>query len=52
MRLNITVSEPLAVEYAELFRGLGEDERAELAGSFAFEDCVVREALLEQLVAG
>ena len=30
-------------EYAELFRGLGEDELIALADSFAFENCVVRE---------
>ena len=52
MLLNITVSEPLAAEYAELFRGLGKDELAELADSFAFENCVVRESLLEQLAHG
>jgi hypothetical protein len=35
-----------------LFRGLGKDELAELADSFAFENCVVRESLLEQRAHG
>ena len=47
--LNITFAQPLAREYAELFRGLGEDELAALAGSFAFASCAVRESLAEQL---
>ena len=34
--LNITLAQPLAQEYAELFRGLGEDELVALADSFAF----------------
>ena len=41
--LNITLAQPLAGEYAELFRGLGDDELIALADSFAFENCVVRE---------
>lgn len=52
MLLNITVSHPLAVEYAEMFRGLGKAELAALADSFAFENCVVREPLLAQLSRG
>ena len=36
-------AQPLAGEYAELFRGLGEDELIALADSFALERCVVRE---------
>jgi endoglucanase len=52
MLLNITVSHPLAVEYAELFRGLGKDELTALADSFAFENCEVRESLLAQLSQG
>jgi endoglucanase len=52
MLLNITISHPLAVEYAELFRGLGEDELAALADSFAFENCAVRDSLLDQLSHG
>ena len=49
--LNITLAQPLAGEYAELFRGLGEDELIALADSFAFENCVVRESLRDQLRA-
>jgi endoglucanase len=47
--LNITFAQPLVAEYAELFRGLGEDELGALADSFAFENCAVREPLAEQL---
>ena len=47
--LNITLAQPLAGEYAELFRGLGEDELIALADSWAFEHCVVRESLRDQL---
>jgi endoglucanase len=50
--LNITLAQPLATEYAELFRGLGDAELDALAGSFAFSSCSVREPLLEQLQAG
>ena len=46
--LNITLAQPLAGEYAELFRGLGEDELIALADSWAFENCVVRESLRDQ----
>jgi hypothetical protein len=49
--LNITLAQPLAGEYAELLRGLGEDELIALADSFAFENCVVRESLRDQLSA-
>ena len=47
--LNITFAQPLVREYAELFRGLGEDELVALADSFAFEHCAVREPLADQL---
>jgi endoglucanase len=49
MLLNITFAQPLAREYAELFRGLGEDELGPLADSWAFANCAVRESLAEQL---
>ena len=49
--LNITFAQAMVPEYAELFRGLGEDELVVLADSFAFENCVVRETLREQLEA-
>jgi endoglucanase len=47
--LNITIAQPLAEEYADLFRGLDDGELDALADSFAFENCAVRESLLEQL---
>ena len=47
--LNITFAQPLAHEYAELFRGLGESELVALADSFAFAQCGVREPLRAQL---
>ncbi|GAA4194668.1 hypothetical protein GCM10022288_30390 [Gryllotalpicola kribbensis] len=49
---NLLFAQPLAEEYAELFRGLSDDELDALADSFAFEQCVVRESLRDQLVAG
>ena len=49
--LNIAFAQPLAQEYAELFRGLGDDELVVLADSFAFENCGVRETLRDQLSA-
>jgi endoglucanase len=50
--LNITFAQPLAEQYAELFRGRGDDELVTLADSFAFERCAVRETLRDQLAAG
>jgi len=47
--LNITFAQPLVQEYAELFRGLADDELVALADSFAFANCAVRESLGEQL---
>jgi hypothetical protein len=47
--LNITLAQPLAQEYAELFRGREDDELVALAESFAFANCAVRESLREQL---
>jgi endoglucanase len=47
--LNITFAQPLVREYAELFRGLGDDELVALADSFAFSNCAVRETLRDQL---
>jgi hypothetical protein len=49
--LNITFAQPLAQEYAELFRGLDESELEALADSFAFARCAVREPLRDQLRA-
>jgi hypothetical protein len=49
--LNITFAQPLAQEYAELFRGLGDDELDALADSFALANCGVRESLRDELVA-
>jgi endoglucanase len=50
--LNITMAQPLAWEYAELFRGLGEDELTALADSFALGNCTVRTTLASQLERG
>jgi endoglucanase len=47
--LNILISQPLANEYASLFRGLDDSELDALADSFAFESCAVREPLLAEL---
>ncbi|MGN6403109.1 glycoside hydrolase family 5 protein [Sinomonas sp.] len=49
---NILFAQPLADDYAELFRGLTDEELDALADSFSFEQCVVRESLRDQLVAG
>ncbi|MEO3808291.1 cellulase family glycosylhydrolase [Sphaerisporangium sp. B11E5] len=50
--LNLTVAQPLAYEYAELFRGLTDDDLIALADSFALENCDVRTTLRDQLRAG
>jgi aryl-phospho-beta-D-glucosidase BglC (GH1 family) len=50
--LNITIAQPLAVEYASLLRGLGAEDLDALADSFAFANCEVRETLLDQLSRG
>ncbi|MEO3875797.1 cellulase family glycosylhydrolase [Nonomuraea sp. B12E4] len=50
--LNLTVAQPLAYEYAELFRGLRDDELIALADSFALGNCDVRTPLLDQLRTG
>jgi len=47
--LNITVAQPLAYEYAELFRGLDDGELVALTDSFALANCDRREPLLERL---
>jgi aryl-phospho-beta-D-glucosidase BglC (GH1 family) len=49
---NLLFAQPLADQYAELFRGLTDEELDALADSFAFEQCAVRESLRDQLVAG
>ena len=50
--LNITIAQPLAQEYAALFRGLDGEQLDALADSFAFRNCVVRDTLLDQLKRG
>ena len=52
VRKSNTVAQALAYEYAELFRGLGDDELIELADSFALAKCEVRTTLLDQMRAG
>jgi endoglucanase len=51
LMLNITFAQPLVAEYAELFRGLDDSELVELADSFAFANCAIRETLRDQLAA-
>ncbi|TMR24018.1 glycoside hydrolase family 5 protein [Nonomuraea turkmeniaca] len=46
---HILIAQALLPEYAELFRGLGDDELFALADSFLLEQCVRREPLLELL---
>jgi len=46
---HILIAQALLPEYAELFRGLGDDELTALADSFALERCVRREPLLTLL---
>ncbi|MGA5757231.1 glycoside hydrolase family 5 protein [Nonomuraea bangladeshensis] len=46
---HILFAQALLPEYAELFRGLGDDELTALADSFLLERCVRREPLLELL---
>ncbi|HEY5180262.1 MAG TPA: cellulase family glycosylhydrolase [Dermatophilaceae bacterium] len=50
--LNIIMAQPLACQYAELFRGLDDSELDALADSFAFGQCSVRAPLLARLQAG
>jgi aryl-phospho-beta-D-glucosidase BglC (GH1 family) len=47
--LNITISQPLAHDYASRFRGLDNSELDALADSFAFDSCEVRKPLLAEL---
>ena len=47
--LNILVAQPLAYEFADLFDGLDDGELAALADSFSFDQCQVRQPLLETL---
>lgn len=46
---HILFAQALLPEYAELFRGLDDDELIALADSFAFANCVRREPLIELL---
>jgi endoglucanase len=52
LMLNLVIAQPLAYEYAELFRGLDESELLALADSFALEQCAQRTTLLDQLQKG
>jgi endoglucanase len=47
--MHITIAQPLSHEYAALFAGLSDDEVLALADSFAFENCEVREPLVDLL---
>jgi endoglucanase len=46
---HVTIAQPLAYEYAELFRGLDDSELTALADSFALANCAERTPLLETL---
>ena len=46
---HILFAQALLPEYAELFRGLGDEELIALADSFLLEQCVRREPLIELL---
>ncbi|MEV0622421.1 hypothetical protein AB0I81_54530 [Nonomuraea sp. NPDC050404] len=48
---HILIAQALLPEYAELFRGLGDDELTALADSFSLEQCVRRRPLLDLLAA-
>ena len=45
-------AQALVPEYAELFRGLSDDELVALADSFALDNCHVRTSLADQLERG
>jgi endoglucanase len=49
---NILIAEPLAQEYAELFRGLDEAGIDALTRSFALAECAIREPLRSRLAGG
>ncbi|MGO4429360.1 hypothetical protein AB4Z54_64160, partial [Streptomyces sp. MCAF7] len=46
---HIMLGQPLVEEYAELFRGLGDDDVLALADSFALDQCVRRDRHLDLL---
>lgn len=48
---HIVFSQPMVSQYADLFRGLDYAALDELADSFAFANCAVREGLRERLAA-
>lgn len=50
--LNVMLAGPLARDYATLFGGLDDSELVDLADSFAFDRCDVRQHLLEQIRQG
>ncbi|MEU5647098.1 glycoside hydrolase family 5 protein [Streptomyces milbemycinicus] len=49
---HIMLGQPLVQEYAELFRGLGDDDVLALADSFALDQCVQRDRHLNMLANG
>lgn len=49
---HVMLGQPLIQEYAELFRGLGDDDVLALADSFALERCVSRDQHLDLLANG
>ncbi|SDS56085.1 glycoside hydrolase family 5 protein [Microlunatus soli] len=52
MLLNLLIAQPMASEYADLMKGLDDSELDALADSFGFDQCQVRQSLLDQLQNG
>lgn len=52
MLLNLMFAQPMAHEYADLMKGLDDSELDALADSFGFDQCQVRQSLLDQLQNG
>lgn len=52
MLLNLLIAQPMADEYADLMKGLDDSELDALADSFGFDQCQVRQSLLDQLRNG
>ncbi|WP_125776885.1 glycoside hydrolase family 5 protein [Antribacter gilvus] len=50
--INLGLAQPLAHEYAELFRGLDDEQLEAFVTSFSFAACDVRATLLDQLREG
>jgi endoglucanase len=49
---HLLLGQPLVQEYAAAFQGLGDDDVLALADSFALQQCVQRDWLLDALANG